>query len=44
MTDSEDGKPTVPVVDEVEVTRVEHVVTEPVRPRGGSTDEDKEDE
>jgi hypothetical protein len=47
MTDDNEDEEydfTVATLDEVKTERIEHVVTEPVWPRGGSTEEENDDE
>jgi len=38
------GDLTVPTVDEIKLIREEHIVTEPIRPCGGSSDTDEDNE
>lgn len=47
MTDTEeesDNDFTIATADEIQLKRVGHVVTNPIRPRGGSTGESEDDD
>lgn len=47
MTDDNEDKEydfTVATLDDVKTKRIQHVVTEPVQPRGGSTEEEDDDD